>query len=265
MCVCKSQKMRCAVAAPGSVSVGSRAKGVWAQRSAVSPGWLLLFSRRQRPQEAKLSVCGVLAAVVSERAAGLLLFRRHFLILVTRIHEMLRDEVSMTNCKPRASRLMVNVFFKVSWQSMFFENMFFKECLKVPKYAILKVIFWEFFFLKSTFILVITSQYAINRTSCSKLFASGWGTESYLYVEGTRLYWGLVLCTRLLESLIHTLAQHCQEKVLSWDQTQQHHTSERVSADGCFCPRHQCNALGCLEWCFKHTAATILKDQRPIK
>lgn len=40
-----------------------------------------------RPQEAKHSVYRVSAAVVSEKAAALPLLRRHFLILVTRIHE----------------------------------------------------------------------------------------------------------------------------------------------------------------------------------
>lgn len=71
----------------------------------------------------------------------------------------------------------------------------------------------------------------------------------------------LALRTRRREYCIHTLAQHCQAKVLSWDQTQQH-TSARVSADNCFCPWHQCSALVCLECCLKHMTGTILKTNQ---
>lgn len=141
----------------GLVSLGSRPK-VRERRDPSPPGWLLLFGRRQRPQEAKLSVYRVLAAVVSERAAGLLLFRRHFLILATRVHETLPEEVSMTDRK-RYQKLADHpelcwknclaavvfngyfyffyfYFYIAYWQSMFFENMFIRAWLKVPKLAI---------------------------------------------------------------------------------------------------------------------------------
>lgn len=74
---------------------GELAKGVWAYQSRLPR--VAAVQQEARPQEAKHSVYRVLAGVVSERAAGLLLFRRHFLILVTRTHETLREEASMTN------------------------------------------------------------------------------------------------------------------------------------------------------------------------